>query len=65
MHYHTPLFSKNSYGTRFQADTMQANKLTVEQKVLAKDSSQKAQRRFKEIDKELMQLENAIAKNPV
>jgi len=53
------------YGTRFQADSQRMNKLLIEKDTREKSNTPEDQRRLKEIQKELMQLKDALARNPV
>ena len=53
------------YGTKFQADSFKANKLAIERKVLIRGGATESSSKIQKIDSELMQLEDALARNPV
>lgn len=52
-------------GTRYQRDSAKISQLGIELDVRLKDNSPKAQQRALEIKKELMVLEDSLARNPV
>ena len=53
------------WGTQYQADIMKVNTLGIEKIQLQKESTPEAKRRLRIVEKELMQAQDAISRNPV
>ena len=53
------------WGTQYQADIMKVNTLGIEKIQLQKENTPEAKRRLRIVEKELMQAQDAISRNPV
>lgn len=53
------------YGTQYQADVLKVNTLGIEKIQLKKENTPKAKQRLRVIEKELLQAQDAINRNPV